>query len=159
MRRAETVGAADGGETVIFEVKGKPQGKARARTFYDERIGKMRSVTPEGTRSYEELIRWSFVAAGGKYGGANVPFTVSIVARYSVPQAWSKSKREKALNGEICPQTKPDCDNIVKSVLDALNGVAYADDKQVVAVSCRKKYAAEPCVMVKIEEEENETRN
>jgi Holliday junction resolvase RusA-like endonuclease len=39
------------------------------------------------------------------------------------------------------PMKKPDCDNIVKIILDALNGVAYTDDKQVVDVRCRKCYA------------------
>lgn len=33
---------------------------------------------------------------------------------------------------------KPDADNIAKAVLDALNGVAYADDKQVVILESRK---------------------
>ena len=137
---------------MIFEVKGRPQGKARARTFYDGRAGKMRSVTPESTKSYEELIRWSFKAQGGKYGGNTSAFRVEISARYEVPQSWSKKKRAAALAGEIQPQTKPDCDNLVKVVLDALNGVAYNDDRQVIYVACRKKYAEEGSVLVKIEE-------
>ena len=137
---------------MIFEIKGKPQGKARARTFYDNRIGKMRSVTPERTISYEELIRWSFVSQGVKYGGHSASFRVEISARYEVPRSWSKKKRTAALSGEILPQVKPDCDNVVKTVLDALNGVAYNDDRQVVYVACRKKYAEEGSILVKIEE-------
>ncbi len=137
---------------MIFEIKAPPQGKARARTFYDNRIGKMRSVTPERTKSYEELIRWSFVSQGGEYGGNSASFRVEISARYEVPRSWSKKKRTAALSGEILPQVKPDCDNVVKTVLDALNGVAYNDDKQVVYVACRKKYAEEGSVLVKIEE-------
>lgn len=135
---------------MIFEIKGKPQGKARARTFYDNRIGKMRSVTPEKTRSYEELIRWSYEAAGGKYGGADKPFGVAIVANYSVPKSWSQKKKKQALNGYIVPQVKPDCDNIVKAVLDALNGVAYADDKQVVFVKCTKQYSESASLKVNV---------
>lgn len=137
---------------MIFEVKGRPQGKARARTFFDERIGKMRSVTPESTKSYEELIRWSFVSQGGKYGGNTAAFRVEISARYDVPQSWSKKKRAAALSGEILPKVKPDCDNLIKVVLDALNGVAYNDDRQVIYVACRKKYAEEGSVLVKIDE-------
>lgn len=38
------------------------------------------------------------------------------------------------------PDKKPDADNILKAVLDALNGVAYEDDRQVVEVLCIKKY-------------------
>jgi Holliday junction resolvase RusA-like endonuclease len=125
---------------MIFTVEGKPQGKARARTFYDKKVGKMRSVTPEQTKSYEDLIRWSYRAAGGQYMGEKV-LQVSIKAFYPIPSSFSKKKRDAALNGEIRPTTKPDCDNVIKVVLDALNGVAYYDDKQVVYVSCNKFYA------------------
>ncbi|MFQ7077330.1 MAG: hypothetical protein ACLRSW_05005 [Christensenellaceae bacterium] len=50
-----------------FVIEGRPQGKARARTFWNSRTGKMQSITPEQTRSYEDLIRWSYKAAGGTY--------------------------------------------------------------------------------------------
>ena len=122
-----------------FIVEGKPQGKARARTFYNKRVGKMQSITPEQTKSYEDLIRWSYRAAGGKYLGEKT-LQVDIRAFYPVPKAFSKAKTNGAVNGEIRPTTKPDCDNIIKVVLDALNGVAYYDDKQVVCVSCNKYY-------------------
>ena len=39
--------------------------------------------------------------------------------------------------------TTPDVDNILKIVLDGLNGVAYADDSQVVEAACRKHYDGE----------------
>ena len=38
-----------------FVIEGRPQGKARARTFWNSRTGKMQSITPEQTRSYEDL--------------------------------------------------------------------------------------------------------
>lgn len=41
---------------------------------------------------------------------------------------------------DYVPQTKPDIDNIAKSVLDALNGVAYIDDKQVYSLTCNKYF-------------------
>ena len=122
-----------------FIVEGKPQGKARARTFYNKRMGKMQSITPEQTKSYEDLIRWSYKAAGGQYLGEKV-LSVDIQAYYPIPKSFSKKKREEAKADRVYPTTKPDCDNIIKVVLDALNGVAYYDDKQVVCVSCNKYY-------------------
>ena len=51
----------------------------------------------------------------------------------------------------ICPQKKPDADNIAKIICDALNDVAYKDDTQVVMLTIIKKYAIEePKVRVSI---------
>lgn len=136
---------------ITFLVEGKPQGKARARTFYDKRVGKMRSVTPEQTKSYEDLIRWSYKAAGGQYLGEKL-ISVDIQAFYPIPQSFSKKKRQSAVFEELRPTTKPDCDNVIKAVLDALNGVAYYDDKQVVSVSCNKYYGETGCLKITIKE-------
>lgn len=52
------------------------------------------------------------------------------------------------LQGKILPTKKPDCDNIAKIICDALNGVAYDDDKQIVALKVTKIYSDEPRVIV-----------
>lgn len=134
-----------------FIVEGKPQGKARARTFYNARAGKMQSITPEQTKSYEDLIRWKYRAAGGGYYGEKT-LQVHIKAVYPIPKAFSKAKQGEALEDKIRPTTKPDCDNIIKVVLDALNGVAYYDDKQVVCVSCNKYYGEIGYLAIEINE-------
>lgn len=133
-----------------FVIEGRPQGKARARTFYNSRLGKMQSITPEKTKSYEDLIRWSYKAAGGTYLGKG-QFTVAIRAIYEVPASYPKKKREAALRGEIRPCVKPDVDNITKVILDALNGVAYIDDSGVIAVTVEKEYGEAARVEVEIE--------
>lgn len=136
---------------ITFTVEGKPQGKARARTFYDNRFGRMKSITPAQTKSYEDLIRWSYTAAGGKYLGATT-LQVDIQAFYPIPKAFSKAKTNDAVTRKLRPTTKPDCDNIIKVVLDALNGVAYYDDKQVICVSCNKYYGETGYIKVTITE-------
>ena len=132
-----------------FVIEGRPQGKARARTFWNSRLGKMQSITPETTRSYEDLIRWRYKAAGGTYLGKG-QFTVAIRAIYEVPGSYPKKKREAALKGEIRPCVKPDVDNITKVVLDALNGVAYLDDSGVIAVTVEKEYGEAARVEVEL---------
>ena len=77
---------------------------------------------------------------------------VEIQAFYPVPKSFSKKKTVSALSGGILPTTKPDCDNIIKVVLDALNGVAYYDDKQVVSVSCEKYYALSGFLKITVRE-------
>ena len=51
---------------MYFEVIGMPQGKARARTFYNPKLGKHQSITPDKTVLYENLIKTSFMAAENK---------------------------------------------------------------------------------------------
>lgn len=136
---------------ITFTVEGKPQGKARARTFYNKKLGRMQSITPEQTKSYEDLIRWSYTAAGGKYL-AEAVLQVDIQAFYPIPKAFSKAKTNDAVTRKFRPTTKPDCDNIIKVVLDALNGVAYYDDKQVICVSCNKYYGETGYLKVTITE-------
>ena len=55
-------------------------------------------------------------------------------------------------DGLLRPTTKPDIDNVIKAVLDGLNGVAYADDSQVVALSASKCYSDDPRVVVIVED-------
>ena len=71
-----------------FIVEGKVQGKARARTFFNHNTGRMQSITPEQTKSYEELIRWSYKTSGGKYLGEQ-PIELSVKA-FLRSKLWQK---------------------------------------------------------------------
>jgi Holliday junction resolvase RusA-like endonuclease len=53
-------------------------------------------------------------------------------------------------NREIRPTKKPDADNILKAVLDALNGLAYNDDSQIVSARIEKLYSDNPRVEIVI---------
>ena len=61
-----------------------------------------------------------------------------------------KKKHEAAYAGLIWPTTKPDVSNIVKGIEDALNGIWYKDDSQIVHEYSMKQYAREPGVIVKM---------
>ena len=74
-----------------------------------------------------------------------------ITAIFSVPRSDSKAVKDAKLAGTILPTIKPDCDNIAKIVCDALNGLAYADDKQIVECSVQKRYGDLPRVEVTID--------
>jgi Holliday junction resolvase RusA-like endonuclease len=128
---------------IQFTVPGKAQGKARARTFYNPKMGKMMSVTPEQTVNYENLIKISYIQAVEKgYKPTEKPVTVEIEAIY----------RKVKTNKMEEPMLKPDVDNIAKVVLDALNGLAYIDDKQVISLVVRKVWGEPEELIVKIEE-------
>lgn len=86
------------------------------------------------------------------------PVAVEICFRYPIPRSWSKKRSERALEGLDLPTVKPDIDNCVKGIFDALNKIAWKDDAQVVALVTRKDYAAQEGMVIKvwsIDEEES----
>lgn len=119
-----------------FLVYGKPQGKQRPRF---SRISKT-VYTPTNTAKYEKQIAKAYTESGGKCIPADCYVSVSVSAFFPVPKSYSKKKREDCLERILRPDKKPDMDNILKVVLDALNEVAYEDDKQVVELIGRKYY-------------------
>lgn len=119
-----------------FLVYGKPIGKQRPRF---SRLS--HSVyTPDKTVKYEQRIAEAYTAAGGKCIPDDCYVCVSVSAFFPVPKSYSKVKRKACIDGDIRPDKKPDVDNVLKVVLDALNGLAYEDDKQVIEALCRKYY-------------------
>ncbi len=55
------------------------------------------------------------------------------------------------------PTLKPDTDNIAKVVCDALNGVAYHDDKQITSLTVDKVWADDGIERVEIEIESTDS--
>lgn len=134
---------------VSFSVPGPPQGKARARTYYSSNLGRSISHTPDNTVLYENLIKTCYQNEV-KTMFDNVPLKVCITAYFQPAKSTSKNQLSKMLQGEIFPTKKPDADNIAKVVLDALNGIAYPDDKQVVELVVRKRFEEFPRVEIGI---------
>lgn len=137
---------------VIFSIPGEPVGKARARTVRNG--SKSISYTPEKTKEYERLVRFCYMKARGKYF-EDKPIRAIITAYYHIPKSDSKKQRELKLQSAILPCVKVDIDNVCKIILDALNGLAYEDDKQIVYLVAQKLYSLEPRVEVKLEEIKN----
>ncbi len=108
-------------QSICFTIPGKPQGKARARTFYNPKTKGMSSMTPEKTVLYENLISTCYLQAAGEERFSDEDYLLVRIQAYFEPtKSISKKKREEMLQGMILPAKKPDIDNIVKSVLDAL---------------------------------------
>ena len=139
-------------QEIKIVVKTEPKGKERP--LFTRRGGFVRAITPKQTREYENIIRL-FAQKEMKALKAKplqCAVVVMIDAYRSIPKSYSKLKREKAIKNEIRPTTKPDADNIAKLVLDALNEVAYIDDKQIISLSVQKYYAEKPRIEITIKE-------
>ena len=128
-----------------FEVLGEVIGKGRPRFT---RSG--RTYTPKKTLDYEREIK---IAYTSKYTYLSKrSLRIKICAYLEVTKSHSKVKKQKMLANELQCTKKPDADNIVKVVLDALNKVAYQDDTQVVELVAIKRWSNESRLKVIIEE-------
>ena len=133
-----------------FEIMTEPQGKERPR--FSGRGGKI--YTPPKTVAFEMKVISAFrEQCGDTYFEQGVPVKATICAGYKVPASASNKKKGDMTNGFIRPTKKPDTDNIAKAVLDALNGVAYYDDSQVVDLRVLKVYREKPKIMVTLQNE------
>lgn len=119
-------------------VPGEPIAKGRPR-FYGGR-----AYTPQRTRQYEEKIQTAYRASYGDLDPLAGPVAVCVSAYFKIPSGWNKAKTADAERDNVLPTKKPDVDNVVKSALDGLNGIAWQDDSQVVRLVGNKYYSTEP---------------
>lgn len=132
-------------DSVTFFVPGKPRGKGRPR------FSGGRAYTDEQTRAYEERIAWNYRRIAGKFRFPDDVFLrVRVQQQMPVPQSANKARKAEMLEVGIFPSAKPDLDNVVKAVLDGLNGVAYKDDARVVGIHSVKIYSDNPGVLVEV---------
>lgn len=131
-----------------FKIPGKVQAKQRPR--FSVKYG--RAYTPQQTVKYENYVKVCYMDYMNQLGWEPIKGAIKadIEVFMEVPKSDSKKVKEAKLSGKIRPQVKPDVDNLCKTILDALNGLAYDDDKQVVECVVKKYYGEEPSVCVKL---------
>ncbi len=106
-----------------FTVPGKPYAKKRPR--FSRASG--RAFDPAENSKAEASI--GHIAAKLFPAPIMGPVSVEVVCTFACPVSWSKKKRAAMIHR---PHTqKPDGDNLLKAVKDALNRIAWADDGQV----------------------------
>lgn len=138
---------------IRFNVEGKVQPKQRPR--FRRAGNKVFTYTPKATVDYENLIKEGFLRKCKNMSDYLGNVEMEIIARFKPPKSTSKKKYALLLNTPFLK--KPDLDNAVKSICDALNGVAYNDDNQVSKITVSKIYyeVDEVEVVIRYEEEKN----
>lgn len=132
--------------TAAFVIPGKPHGKGRPRATTVG--GRARVYTPKASADYEAEVR----RFGSPHFEAPIagPVKLRIVAYFEMPRSWSKRKREE-MHGQFHTQ-KPDGSNVLKSIEDGLNGVAWADDCQICDARAVKRWSLYSETFVQISE-------
>ena len=124
---------------VYFEVKGQPVPKARARTV--RKGGRTWSFTPKKVAVWEKTVKEE----------AKKHFTLPLTGPIQVSMIFYM-ERPQSRRKDVWVPTTPDLDNLEKAVLDALNEIAYEDDRFVVAKNAQKRYIRreEPHVCIRV---------
>ena len=122
---------------------GKPEAYARERTgrghFYNPKSGKAKLLKEYVAKNMPKKIRERMKKI---IANKDAVYYVSFDLVFLIPIAKSDSKKKRAakLEGSIRPATRPDIDNYLKFVMDALHDVLYDDDKRVTKISGSKEY-------------------
>jgi Holliday junction resolvase RusA-like endonuclease len=132
---------------IEFEIPGEPVAKARPRV-----TSKGFAYTPAKTKNYENWVKMCFMNKYKSFIPVEGRLKVKLLTYFEIPKSVSQKKKLAMMDDIISPTKKPDTDNIAKAVLDSLNGIAYADDKQIVGLLVHKYYSDRPRVEVEIQE-------
>lgn len=115
---------AEQGEVYTFALEKRPVPKDRPRMT---RYGKV--YTPERTLQAESDIR---AAYDGPFFEGLVKMEITVTPTHMLVTITHSDLPERS-------KLRGDLDNYVKTISDALNGVAFGDDKQVHEITARKK--------------------
>ncbi len=124
---------------IVFEVPGDPKGKGRPRFSRQGNFTKV--YTDKQTLDYESIIQTFASKAIGAQEPLETPVSVFLYVRHPIPKSYTKKRSEACLTGIERPSKKPDIDNVAKCFLDAMNGIIYLDDTQVVELHIKKLYS------------------
>jgi len=133
---------------VAIDIKAIPQDRPRAC----HRNGITWAYKTKRNKDFEKYIADRVMAAMDSQGVSlivDTPVYLSVEVKKSIPKSWTKEKAKKALNGDILPTSKPDSSNYYKLIEDALNGILYADDSQIVEQQSSKSYHETDMVLIK----------
>lgn len=140
-------------EVIVVELPGNPVGKGRPRfRTVTTTAGRsfVTAYTPAKTRHYSEDLAWAAKIAMKGRKPLLGPLKANVTAFFAVPPSWTMRKRDAALAGSVFPTGRPDCDNVQKEAWDALNGIVFADDAQIVKAEVSKIYAEQPKLRIEI---------
>lgn len=124
--------------------KGRPR-FARQGTF-------IKTYTDSKTLTYEKSIQTYAKQAMGSTSPLIGAVAAYLHIGIPIPQSYSKTRQKACIEGLERPTKKPDIDNIVKAVLDGMNGIVYLDDKQVVDLHLTKVYSLSEGIDIMVKE-------
>ena len=134
---------ADCVNTIQIIIPGKPAAWQRARSN-----GKVRFDSPEQARNKLTIGQIGALAMQGR-APFQGPLQVHVAGYWQWPKSISEKKRRTY--GSHFFVSRPDGDNLAKLLGDALNGIVWRDDAQIVSLTVIKRYGLTPQTMISVE--------
>ena len=133
---------------IQFTVPGAPVGKGRPKAA--RRGNFITMYTPEKTASYENLVKIKAQEAMKDTPPFEGACLLQLAIYAPIPASWSIKKKAACVDGLIHPTSKPDIDNVLKGICDAMNGIVFNDDKQIIGCTITKQYGITPQAVVAV---------
>lgn len=130
--------------TIRFTIHGAAMPKERARARIVTPKGKKPFIshyTPKETADFEKRVKALARAVWPYDTPSERPIELQLTVYIEIPQSWPGWKVRAAERAELVPTGKPDLDNLEKAIADAMNGVVYKDDAQIISSDKVKMYA------------------
>ena len=123
------------------------QGRPRAST----RGGFVKMYDPPKSREYKKQVKL-ILEQHKPSKPLETPLRVKMTFNRQYLKSFTKKQLKQAEDGFLMPVSRPDLDNYAKAMLDAMNGIIYKDDSQIVSLTLEKKYASESFTEIEINE-------
>lgn len=129
---------------INFSVPGRPVPMARPRVVHNH------AYTPKRCADYKEAV--ALAARAAMHGRKPLEGAVCVEVRvgFAIPKSWTKKRKREAEMGLVEPTIRPDLDNLYKGVTDAMSGIVYRDDAQIVYAIMSKTYLDENIVDITV---------
>ena len=133
-------------------IYGEPVAQGRPR--FTTAGGFPHAYDPAKSRGYKNYIKLAAIEQMQGKTPLEGALALQLRVYRPIPKSMSKKKAALAECGELRPITKPDMDNYIKGIKDALKGICWLDDSQIVAYKepFGKYYSNKPRVEVEIEQ-------
>jgi Holliday junction resolvase RusA-like endonuclease len=134
---------------IQFTVYGEPVAQGRPRATMIN--GHIRMYDPKKSRDFKEYVK---LVASEHRPEKLLEGPISLVVKVYKPtlKSFSKKKKAAAEAGQLRPTSKPDVSNYLKLIEDALTGVIWKDDSQIIDCSISKYYSETPRTEIQIKE-------
>ncbi len=139
----------------VAQARPRAVNMANRRKYY--RPGKPKIILhdPTNVKRYKQLLGY-YIRQHYTAKPITGPLRVTLRFYRQVQKSVSRVEHDRRVHDKKLPIVKPDVSNYVKSTEDALNGILWEDDAQIVIEQSEKHYSDNQRIEIEVEQIESE---